>query len=171
VREKDGVWAVLMWLNILAERKMPVADLLRSHWAEYGRNYYSRHDYEAVETAKAEAVMDRVRGALAALPGRTVAGLTVAKADEFTYRDPVDGSVSGGQGLRVEFEGGARFVLRLSGTGTVGATLRVYYETLEEDTARHDLDPAVALRDVIAASQEIAGIAELTGRTAPDVVT
>jgi phosphoglucomutase len=171
VREKDGVWAVLMWLNILAERKMPVADLLRAHWAEYGRNYYSRHDYEAVETAKAEAVMDRVRGALGGLPGRSVEGLTVASADEFTYEDPVDGSVSGGQGLRVGFDGGARFVLRLSGTGTVGATLRVYYEAVEEDASRHDLDPSVALKDVIAASQEIAGIAELTGRAAPDVVT
>jgi phosphoglucomutase len=171
VREKDGVWAVLMWLNILAERKMPVADLLRAHWAEYGRNYYSRHDYEAVETAKAEAVMARVRGALGDLPGRKVAGLTVTSADEFTYHDPVDGSVSGGQGLRVGFDGGARFVLRLSGTGTVGATLRVYYEAVEEDAARHDLDPAVALNDVIAASQEIAGIAELTGRAVPDVVT
>jgi phosphoglucomutase len=171
VREKDGVWAVLMWLNILAERKMPVADLLRAHWAAYGRNYYSRHDYEAVETAKAEAVMDRVRGALGDLPGRSVAGLTIATADEFTYRDPVDGSVSGGQGLRVGFDGGARFVLRLSGTGTVGATLRVYYEAVEEDAARHDLDPAVALKGVIAASQEIAGIAALTGRDAPDVVT
>ena len=171
VREKDGVWAVLMWLNILAERKVPVADLLRAHWAEYGRNYYSRHDYEAVETAKAEAVMARVRNALGDLPGRTVAGLTVTSADEFTYHDPVDGSVSGGQGLRVGFDGGARFVLRLSGTGTVGATLRVYYEAVEEDPARHGLDPAVALKDVIAASQEIAGIAELTGRAAPDVVT
>jgi phosphoglucomutase len=171
VREKDGVWAVLMWLAILAERKMPVADLLRAHWAEYGRNYYSRHDYEAVETAKAEAVMTRVRDALGRLPGQTVAGLPVGEADEFTYTDPVDGSVSLGQGLRVAFEGGARFVLRLSGTGTVGATLRVYYEMVEEDPARHALDPADALGLVIAASQQIAGIAELTGRTAPDVVT
>jgi phosphoglucomutase len=171
VREKDGVWAVLMWLNILAERKVPVADLLRAHWAEYGRNYYSRHDYEAVETAKAEAVMTRVRGAMGDLPGRKVAGLTVASADEFTYHDPVDRSVSGGQGLRVGFDGGARFVLRLSGTGTVGATLRVYYEAVEEDPSRHALDPAVALKDVIAASHEIARIAELTGRAAPDVVT
>ncbi|MGI1660892.1 alpha-D-glucose phosphate-specific phosphoglucomutase [Palleronia sp. KMU-117] len=171
VREKDGVWAVLMWLAILAERKMPVADLLRAHWAEFGRNYYSRHDYEAVETARAEAVMARLRTALADLPGQDFAGLTVAGADEFTYHDPVDGSVSGGQGLRVEFEGGARFVLRLSGTGTVGATLRVYYETVEEDPARHALDPAQALAPVIAASQQIAGIADLTGRAAPDVVT
>jgi phosphoglucomutase len=171
VREKDGVWAVLMWLAILAERKMPVADLLQAHWAEYGRNYYSRHDYEAVETAKAEAVMTRVRDAIGGLPGQFVAGLTVSEADEFTYTDPVDGSVSSGQGLRVAFEGGARFVLRLSGTGTVGATLRVYYETVEEDPARHALDPADALAPVIAASQQIAGIAELTGRGGPDVVT
>jgi phosphoglucomutase len=171
VREKDGVWAVLMWLAILAERKMPVADLLRAHWAEYGRNYYSRHDYEAVETAKAEAVMTRVRDAMGGLPGQTIAGLTVREADEFTYTDPVDGSVSSGQGLRVAFEGGARFVLRLSGTGTVGATLRAYYEIVEEDAARHALDPADALAPVIAASQQIAGIAELTGRDAPDVVT
>jgi phosphoglucomutase len=171
VREKDGVWAVLMWLNILAERKMPVAELLRAHWAEYGRNYYSRHDYEAVETAKAEAVMDRVRAGLGGLAGRTFAGLKVALADEFTYHDPVDGAESTGQGLRVAFEGGARFVLRLSGTGTVGATLRVYFETVEEDRVRHDLEPAEALSDVIAASEEIAGIASLTGRTVPDVIT
>jgi phosphoglucomutase len=171
VREKDGLWAVLMWLNILAVRKDSVADVLKAHWSEFGRNYYSRHDYEAVEIDKAEAVMSRVRDALPELPGQLVSGLTVKAADEFSYRDPVDGSVSSGQGLRVSFDNGARFVLRLSGTGTVGATLRVYYETVETDPALQHQEAEAALASVISASQRIAGITELTGRNAPDVKT
>lgn len=171
VREKDGLWAVLMWLNILAVRKESVADVLKAHWSEFGRNYYSRHDYEAVEIDKAEAVMSRVRDALPELPGQLVSGLTVKAADEFSYRDPVDGSVSSGQGLRVSFDNGARFVLRLSGTGTVGATLRVYYETVETDPALQHQEAEAALASVISASQRIAGITELTGRNAPDVKT
>jgi phosphoglucomutase len=128
VREKDGLWAVLMWLNILAVRKASVAEILADHWAKFGRNYYSRHDYEALPSATGEAIMQGLRDRLGSLPGTRVAGLSVAAADDFAYEDPVDGSVSQRQGLRVVFEGGSRFVLRISGTGTEGATLRLYLE-------------------------------------------
>ncbi|MCB1335076.1 MAG: alpha-D-glucose phosphate-specific phosphoglucomutase [Roseivivax sp.] len=171
VREKDGLWAVLFWLNILAERKAPVTQVMADHWARYGRNYYSRHDYEAVDSAAANALMDAVRAQIEGLPGRAVAGLTVEAADEFAYDDPVDGSRSEGQGLRVMFEGGGRLVLRLSGTGTEGATLRVYLEALENDPERMALDPQLALGDVIAAAEAIAGIKARTGRGGPDVIT
>ncbi len=171
VREKDGLWAVLLWLNILAKTKQPVKDLMAAHWAEFGRNYYSRHDYEAVEIDKANALMDGLRGKLGSLPGTVSNGLTIATADEFAYDDPVDGSRSEGQGLRIGFEGGARVVFRLSGTGTEGATIRVYLEAVEEDPARHGLDPETALAPVIAAADAIAGIRAHTGRDAPDVKT
>ena len=171
VREKDGLWAVLLWLNILAERREPVADILRSHWAEHGRNYYSRHDYEEVDAASAEALMDDLRAALPDLPGREAEGLRVVAADDFAYTDPVDGSQAEKQGIRIDFEGGARAVLRLSGTGTAGATLRVYLERYEPDPARHDLDPQQALSGVAAAADALAGIRERTDRSAPDVRT
>lgn len=171
VREKDGLWAVLLWLNILAERRQSVADILSQHWAEYGRNYYSRHDYEAVDAAKANAMMDGVRAKLADLPGESFQGLSVAEADEFAYDDPVDGSRSEGQGLRVSFDGGARVVFRLSGTGTVGATLRVYLEDVETNPSAMHQDAQAALANVIAAAEEIAGIKAHTGRDAPDVTT
>lgn len=171
VREKDGLWAVLFWLNILAVRKGSVAELMEAHWAEYGRNYYSRHDYEAVDSDAANALMEHVRGQLAALPGQNFGPLTVTSADEFAYDDPVDGSRSEGQGLRVAFEGGGRLVLRLSGTGTEGATLRVYLEKVETDPAAFGLDPQEALADVIAAAENIAEIRSRTGRDAPDVIT
>ena len=171
VREKDGLWAVLMWLNILAVRKQGVAEILRDHWAEYGRNYYSRHDYEAVPSADADAMVDALRAALPDLPGKEVAGLTVSAADDYSYTDPVDGSVSAHQGIRVMFEGGARFVIRLSGTGTTGATVRLYLERLETDPAQFDLDPQVALAPIIAAAEEIAQIRKHTGKDAPDVTT
>jgi phosphoglucomutase len=171
VREKDGLWAVLLWLNILAERQQPVAEIMTAHWAEYGRNYYSRHDYEAVESEKAEGLMQALRDRLATLPGQSFAGMTVESADEFAYDDPVDGSRSEGQGIRVNFVGGARAVFRLSGTGTVGATLRVYLEDLELDPARQNRDAQAALAGVIAAADAVAGIAERTGRTEPDVIT
>ncbi|WP_417719136.1 alpha-D-glucose phosphate-specific phosphoglucomutase [Salipiger sp.] len=171
VREKDGLWAVLFWLNVLAVRKCSVADLMTSHWASYGRNYYSRHDYEDVESDAANGLVDHLRGQLADLPGKTFAGLTVESADEFSYDDPVDGSRSEGQGLRIHFDGGARVVMRLSGTGTSGATLRVYLERLETDPARFGIDPQEALAEVIAAAEAIAGIRSRTGRAAPDVIT
>lgn len=171
VREKDGLWAVLLWLNILASTGKSVSDLLADHWARYGRNYYSRHDYEAVDSAAASGLMEALRGKLADLQGQTVAGLTVEAADEFAYDDPVDGSHSAGQGLRVFFEGGSRVVFRLSGTGTEGATIRVYLERLETDPAQLHSDPQEALAPIIAAADMLAGITERTGRTAPDVIT
>jgi phosphoglucomutase len=171
VREKDGLWAVLLWLNILAATGKGVAELLSDHWATYGRNYYSRHDYDDVETARADAVYAGLRGKLAELPGTTVAGLTVESADEFAYDDPVDGSRSERQGLRIQFAGGGRAVMRLSGTGTVGATLRVYLERVETDPSRLHEDAQTALAPVIAAVEEIARVRALTGRAGPDVIT
>jgi phosphoglucomutase len=171
VREKDGLWAVLLWLNILAVRKETVAEILAGHFRRYGRNYYSRHDFEALPVDKAEAMMAALRGKLATLPGTMVAGLEVEAADDFAYTDPVDGSVSKAQGVRVLFRGGARAVFRLSGTGTEGATLRLYLELYEPGPERLDRDPQAALGPVIRAAHEVAGIEGFTGRTAPDVVT
>ena len=171
VREKDGLWAVLLWLNILARRRESVREILTAHWAEYGRDYYSRHDYEGVDKAAAEGLMADLRRRLPELPGRRYSALTVADADDFFYRDPVDGSSASGQGLRIFFEENARAVFRLSGTGTVGATLRVYMERYEEGSGELDLDPQEALAPVIAAATEIAGIRESLGRDEPDVRT
>ena len=171
VREKDGLWAVLLWLNILAVRGESAKDIVTKHWATYGRNYYSRHDYEEVETDRANALMDELRGKLGSLPGTSVRGMKIAAADDFAYHDPVDGSVSKNQGIRVLFEGGSRAVFRLSGTGTSGATLRLYVERYEPDPARHGLDTQEALADLISAADDIAGIARHTGRSAPSVIT
>jgi len=171
VREKDGLWAVLLWLNVLAVRKESVKAIVEEHWAEYGRNYYSRHDYEAVETGRANALVEALRAKLAALPGTTVGKLKIAAADDFAYHDPIDKSVSRNQGIRVLFEGGSRVVFRLSGTGTEGATLRVYVERYEPDPDKHGLDTQAALADLIAAADGIAGIREHTGREAPTVIT
>ena len=171
VREKDGLWAVLLWLNILAVTGKPLKTLLAEHWARFGRNYYSRHDYEDVDSDKANALYAGLRAALPGLPGRVFGPLTVATADEFAYDDPVDGSHSAQQGIRVGFAGGGRAVFRLSGTGTVGATLRVYLESVETDPARLDQDAQAALAPIIAAADAIAGIRVHTGRAAPDVIT
>jgi len=171
VREKDGLWAVLLWLNILAVRKISVDALAREHWAKYGRNYYARHDYEGLPTDKADALMAELKAALATLPGKDFGPLTVAEADSFSYLDPVDGSTSSNQGLRVLFEGGSRIVFRLSGTGTEGATLRVYLERYEPADGYLDRETPDMLADLIAAADAIAGITRHTGRTVPDVVT
>ncbi len=171
VREKDGLWAVLLWLNILAATGKSVADLMADHWRRFGRNYYSRHDYEAVDSEQAAAVIDGLRAKLPRLPGQEVAGLRVTEADDFAYTDPVTGDQAKGQGLRIMFEGGARVVFRLSGTGTEGATIRVYLERLETDPDEMDRDTQAALAPVIAAADALAGIAAQTGRTAPDVIT
>lgn len=171
VREKDGLWAVLLWLNVLAARGISVADLAREHWARFGRNYYARHDYEAVETVRADALMAELTAALPSLPGKVFGSLKVAAADSFSYADPVDGSVSRNQGLRVLFEGGSRVVFRLSGTGTEGATLRVYLENYEPTGGNLDAETPDMLADIAAAAEAIAGIARHTGRSAPDVVT
>lgn len=171
VREKDGLWAVLLWLNILAVKGQSVSELLRDHWAEYGRTYYSRHDYEAVPSDRATDLIDRLRVMLGELPGQSFAGLTVEAADDFAYLDPVDGSVSARQGIRILFTDGSRVVMRLSGTGTEGATLRVYLESYETDPAKHGLDAQEALAPVIAAAEAIAHIKPFTGRNGPDVTT
>ncbi len=171
VREKDGLWAVLLWLNILAATGKSVKQIATEHWARFGRNYYARHDYEGVESNAADALMGALRDQLAQLPGQTFGTLTIEAADDFAYEDPTDGSISSQQGVRVLFEGGSRVVFRLSGTGTSGATLRVYLERYEPAEGRLDADTTEMLADITAAADQIAQIRKLTGRTAPDVVT
>jgi phosphoglucomutase len=171
VREKDGLWAVLLWLNILAVRGESVDGIVRAHWAEYGRDYYSRHDYEDLDSAVANALMQDLRDRLPDLPGQRFGDLEVESGDDFSYADPVDGSVTDAQGIRIYFKGGARVVFRLSGTGTSGATLRVYLESYERDPQRHSEDPQQQLQPVIATADAIAGITARTGRPAPSVVT
>jgi phosphoglucomutase len=171
VREKDGLWAVLFWLNILAVRGQGVEAIVRDHWRRFGRNVYSRHDYEGVDAGIARQIVADLRDALPTLPGRAVAGLTVARADDFGYTDPVDGSVSRGQGLRVFFDDGARVVLRLSGTGTEGATLRLYLERFEPEAARHGIETQAALQPLIDAAEALTGLRARCGRQHPDVIT
>ncbi|MGC1498076.1 MAG: alpha-D-glucose phosphate-specific phosphoglucomutase [Sulfitobacter sp.] len=171
VREKDGLWAVLLWLNILAVQKVSVAEILEQHWRKFGRDYYSRHDFEAIASDKANALMANLRGSLADLTGQSFAGLTVASADEFSYHDPVDGSQSNQQGVRVFFEGGSRAVYRLSGTGTEGATLRLYLEQYMSPEGEHDIDPQKALVQVRDAAQALCQMEAFIGRDTPDVMT
>ena len=171
VREKDGLWAVLLWLNILAVRGIGLDELAREHWAQFGRNYYARHDYEAIKTETANALIDELTATLPDLPGHRFGALAVAAADSFSYTDPVDASASTNQGIRVMFEGGSRIVLRLSGTGTEGATLRVYRERYEPAGGALDRETPDMLADLIAAADAIAGIDRHTGRAKPDVVT
>ncbi|MBS0565361.1 MAG: alpha-D-glucose phosphate-specific phosphoglucomutase [Proteobacteria bacterium] len=171
VREKDGLWAVLLWLNILAERKETVREIMEAHWSAFGRNYYSRHDYEALPADLGAAVMDDLRARLPGLPGQVVEGMRVETADDFSYVDPVDGSASAGQGLRVVFAGGSRLVLRLSGTGTEGATLRLYLERYVAGPEGLDQDVQEALAPLIRAAETLAAIRARSGRTGPDVIT
>lgn len=171
IREKDGLWSVLFWLNILAARKQSVESIVTEHWKEYGRNYYSRHDYEDIETEKANDLMDKLKASLGTLKGKHLGSRTVEFADDFSYTDPVDGSVSTKQGVRVGFTDEARVVFRLSGTGTRGATLRVYLETMESDPVKQGLDAQVALKELIAVADELAHIKALTGREKPTVIT
>lgn len=171
VREKDGLWAVLFWLNILAVRKESAYDIVTKHWAEYGRNYYSRHDYEEVDSDAANGMIAALREKLGSLPGQTFGALKVAAADDFAYNDPVDGSVSKNQGVRVLFEGGSRVVFRLSGTGTSGATIRLYVERYEPDASRHAIETQEALADLIAVADEISELKKRSGRDAPTVIT
>ncbi|SEB81392.1 alpha-D-glucose phosphate-specific phosphoglucomutase [Rhodobacter sp. 24-YEA-8] len=171
VREKDGLWAVLMWLNILAVRKESVAGILEAHFAQFGRNYYSRHDFEAVDSSRADQMFLTLRENLKTMPGQVVAGLSVTAADDFAYHDPVDGSMSQKQGIRVQFGDGTRAVYRLSGTGTEGATLRLYLEAFAPGPEGLDRDPQEALENVISAAHEIANIQGFTGRSSPDVIT
>jgi len=171
IREKDGLWAVLLWLDILAARRQSVADIMAEHWTRYGRHYYSRHDYEEVDADAAQTLMQDLRAQLGDLQGEDFGGAQVVEADDFAYHDPVDGSTSEHQGIRVLFGDGARIVYRLSGTGTAGATLRVYLESFEPDPAKHGQDPQAALAPLIQRADAIAGIKERTGRGAPSVIT
>jgi len=171
VREKDGLWAVLFWLNLIARRSQSVADIVREHWQEFGRDIYCRHDYEAVDADKANAIFDHLRLLLTDLPGKTLKGYSVAFADEFSYTDPVDQSVSHRQGIRVGFSDGSRIVFRLSGTGTVGATLRIYLEKFEPDVDKQDQDAQQALADLIDIAEQLCEVKKRTGRTDPDVIT
>ena len=171
IREKDGLWAILMWLNILAARHQSVKDVISDHWLTYGRHYYSRHDYEGIEKGKAEAVMSGLSEKLENLVGKTYQGETVSKADNFSYHDPVDGSVSHNQGLRVEFESGSRFVIRLSGTGTVGATLRLYLEKYEPGDGDLEQNVQTALRPMAEIAEEIAAIKRTIDRPQPSLIS
>ena len=171
IREKDGLWAVLFWLNVLAVKKQSVEDIVRQHWATYGRNFYSRHDYEGIDKERANTLMDNLRLAADSMAGKTLGQYEVAYADDFSYTDPVDGSIASKQGIRIGFTDGSRIVFRLSGTGTQGATLRLYVERYEADTSKHDQETQMALADLIQLADEIAKIKELTGRDAPTVIT
>jgi len=181
VREKDGLWAVLAWLSILAYRNkdvpvggrlVSVKDVVEEHWAEYGRNFFSRYDYEGCDTDAANAMMDHVRGVIAASPpGTEIGGYEVAIADEFSYTDPVDGSVASKQGLRFVFTDGSRIIFRLSGTGSSGATVRMYIEQFEADAAKQGADAQEALGGIIQTALEMSKLQEFTGRDAPTVIT
>lgn len=171
VREKDGLWAVLFWLNILAVRKQSVESIVREHWAKFGRNFYSRYDYEGLPTEDANGVMTHLRNSFAALTGKQFGKYTVATCDDFSYTDPVDASVSKNQGIRILFSDGSRIIFRLSGTGTEGATLRVYLEAYEADVARHHLDAQDALKDLIQIGLNISELIARTGRQQPTVIT
>jgi phosphoglucomutase len=167
VREKDGLWAVLMWLNILAKRKQSVKQIVEAHWQEYGRNFYTRHDYEEVDSDSANKLMKNLRDSLPSRVGKD----GVVTADDFAYNDPVDHSSTSGQGVRLIFDNGSRIIYRLSGTGTAGATLRVYIEKYEADAAKNHVDPQDALKSMIAFARNAAGIEAHTGRAAPTVIT
>ena len=171
IREKDGLWAVLFWLNLLAASGQGVEQIVRGHWARFGRNYYSRHDYEAVDAGAADQMMQALREQLPELAGRRLDGHHVAEADDFVYNDPVDGSVATRQGIRIIMSDGSRIVFRLSGTGTEGATIRLYLERYEPDPARHDLDTQEALRRLAEIADDISGLRRRTGRESPTVIT
>jgi phosphoglucomutase len=171
IREKDGLWAVLFWLNILAVRGCSVAEVMAEHWSRFGRHYYSRHDYEAIASEAAHGLYDRIKAMLPELVGQPFASRTIATADDFAYTDPVDGSLTTGQGLRLLLDDGSRVVLRLSGTGTQGATLRVYLESYVPPSGDLDQDPQVALGDLISAIDQLAEIRSRTGMERPTVIT
>ena len=171
VREKDGLWAVLAWLNLLAVRQESVADIVREHWQTYGRDYYSRHDYEGMPSVIGDGIMAHLRDQLPALAGQSFGVNRVQRADDFSYTDPVDGSVSPNQGIRIIFENGSRIVFRLSGTGTEGATLRIYLERYERDPAEHGHDPQEALKDLIELAEQLGEVKQRSGMAVPTVIT
>jgi phosphoglucomutase len=171
VREKDGLWAVLFWLNLIAVTGQSVESLVRGIWLAYGRCVYSRHDYEGIPSERADALMKDLRAALTDLNGKTVGGLPIALADDFAYTDPVDGSISQRQGVRLVLDDGSRVVFRLSGTGTEGATLRIYLERHEPDPARHDTDVQSALAPLVHLAEQVARVRHWTGMNEPSVMT
>jgi phosphoglucomutase len=171
VREKDGLWAVLFWLNLLAVRQQPVGDIVREHWRRFGRNYYTRHDYEGVDAPAAEQLMGHLRILLPDLPRKRLGEYQVRYADDFAYTDPVDGGRADKQGIRIGLEGGSRIVFRLSGTGTEGATLRVYLESYESDPHKIDRETQEVMRPLVLIARELAQIEARTGRLEPDVIT
>lgn len=169
IREKDGVWAVLCWLSILAGTGKSVTQVVQDHWHRFGRSYYQRHDYEGLPLAAAKVMIDSVRERLPGLVGNAFAGGTVAQADDFSYTDPVDGSVSKGQGLRILLQDGSRVVYRLSGTGTEGATLRLYLERYREDAGSSRIEEV--LGPLTEAALALLEIRERCGRNQPNVIT
>jgi phosphoglucomutase len=171
VREKDGLWAVLFWLNLVTVRRQSVAEILKDHWRRFGRDFYTRHDYEGIDSAIGDGILQHLRDQLPLLPGQSLAGQVVSVADDFAYTDPVDGSRSEKQGLRVIFENGSRMVFRLSGTGTEGATLRIYLERYERDESRHGIDTQEALGDMIQLAEQLCEVKKRSGMTAPTVIT
>jgi phosphoglucomutase len=171
VREKDGLWAVLFWLNVIAVKQMSVEAILKAHWLEYGRNVYSRHDYESIPTEAANSVIAHIKSQFTSLPNQVFGNYRVQLCDDFSYHDPIDGSVSNNQGIRILFTDGSRIVFRLSGTGTEGATLRIYLEAYEPDSSKHHLDAQVALAEMIQIALQISQLVEKTGRTTPTVIT
>jgi phosphoglucomutase len=171
VREKDGLWAVLFWLNLLAVRQQPVSQIVQEHWRKFGRNYYSRHDYDEVDATAAQGLIQHLRDSFPDLPGKQFGPYRIKTCDDFSYTDPIDHSVTTKQGVRILFEDGSRIVFRLSGTGTVGATLRVYIESYEADSSKHGLETQLALAQLIQLAEELGEIRVRTGREQPTVIT
>ena len=171
VREKDGLWAVLFWLNLIAVKQQPVSEIVQEHWAKYGRDYFTRHDYEGIDSAKAQAMFSQLKEQLPLLSGKKYSGIIIDHADEFSYIDPIDDSKTSGQGIRIYLNNGGRIVFRLSGTGTQGATLRVYLDCYQDDPNLLAQDTQTALKDLITIAEQIAGIQAFTGRVKPDVIT
>lgn len=171
IREKDGLWAVLFWLNLIAVKKQPVSEIVENHWLQYGRDYFTRHDYEAVDSANAHEMISQLKAKISALPGQEILGVKVTSADDFEYIDPVDNSRTTAQGVRIYLENGGRIVFRLSGTGTQGATLRVYLDCFQQDSALLAQETQQALSELIKIAESVAGIKQFTGRTQPDVIT
>ncbi|MBN2808299.1 MAG: alpha-D-glucose phosphate-specific phosphoglucomutase, partial [Deltaproteobacteria bacterium] len=171
VREKDGLWAVLFWLNLMAVKKLSVKEIVAQHWQRFGRNYYSRHDYEEVESQAANAIVAALRKRLKELCGRRFGSLEIVTADDFAYLDPIDHSLSENQGIRLIFKDNSRIILRLSGTGTSGATLRLYFEKVEKNPAGLNLETQSALAELIDLAEEITALKKISGRTEPTVIT
>lgn len=171
IREKDGLWAILFWLNLIAIKQESVGQIVRKHWNRFGRDYYSRHDYEGLDSELGDSIIARLRSSLSKRPGQILGPHTIQSADDFYYQDPVDGSLAKNQGIIIEFDDDSRIVFRLSGTGTTGATLRIYIEKFEPDPKRHDLDSQLVLADLIAAAEQLCQVRKLSGRQAPSVIT